>query len=238
MTQARRRRWLVQMLVVVVVAVGVVVGGPWVYARFIASEPPEPLALTPTPTASPEIPTGSVDVEGTWYTQQGSEAGYRLNETMSGQPVEVVGRTDDVTGSLTVEGGVLTAASIVVDVASISSDEAARDLFFQRALDSTTYPTATFLLTQPVDVSALAQSDAPAAVTAVGTLSMHGVERPVTATLQVQRAIGGVELAGQLPVALADYNLVAPNLGWVVVEQTGTIEVHLVLGRQEPPTAG
>ncbi len=237
MTEAHRRRWLIQMLVVVLVAVGVVVGGPWVYARFVAREAPAPLALTPTVQATPEIATGPVDIEGTWYAQTGSEAGYRLNETMSGQPVEVVGRTDDVTGTVTVTGGALTAASIAVDVASISTEEGARDLYFQRALDASTYPTATFELTQPVDVSALGQTDAPGSVTAVGTLTMRGVARPVTATLQVQRAIGGVELAGQLPVTLADFDLIAPDLGWVVVEPTGSVEVHLLLGRQAP-TAG
>lgn len=238
MTEAHRRRWLVQMLIVVVVAVGVVVGGPWVYARFVASDAPAPLAITPTAQATPEIPVGPVDIEGDWFAQPGSQAGYRINETMSGQPVEVVGRTDGVTGTLTIEGGTLTAATVVVDVASISTGEAARDLFFQRALDATTNPTATFTLTQPVDVAALGQTDAPASITAVGTLTMHGVERPVSATLQVQRAIGGAELAAQLPVTLADFNLVAPDLGWVVVQPTGSVEVHLVLGRQEPPSAG
>ena len=222
-----------------VVAVAVVVGGPWVYATFFLRDAPEPLVLTPSAVPTPEVPTGPVDVEGTWHVQPGSEAGYRLGETLSGEAVTVVGRTDEVTGTVVITDGQLTAATVAVDVGSISSDEAARDAFFRRALDSTTHPEATFELTTPVDVSALAASDEPQSVTATGTLTMHGVSQPVTATLQVQRTVEGVELAGQVPVTLEAFELTPPDLGWVVVEPTGTVEVLLLLAREAPePTAG
>jgi len=39
-----------------------------------------------------------------------------------------------------------------------------------------------------------------------------------------------VEVAGQIPITLTDFGLTAPDLGWVVVEPTGAIEVRLVLG--------
>lgn len=235
MTEAQRRRWFLRTVIGMAIAVAVVVGGPWVYASFFVREPPEPLALTPTPVATPEVPTGPVDIEGTWYVQADSEAGYRLGETLSGEQVTVVGRTDQVTGTVVITDETLTATTVTVDVGSISSEEAARDAFFRRALDTTTHPTATFELTSPVDVSALAASGEPQSVTAAGTLTMHGVAVPVTATLQVQRTVSGVELAGQVPVALADFGLTPPDLGWVVVEPTGTVEVLVVLARDVPP---
>jgi len=71
----------------------------------------------------------------------------------------------------------------------------------------------------------------PLSVTAVGTLTLHGVPQPATAVLDVQRTAGGVEVAGQIPITLTDFGLTAPDLGWVVVESTGAIEVRLVLGR-------
>ena len=234
MTEAQRRRWFLRTVVGVVVAVAVVVGGPWVYASFFVREAPEPLALTPTPVATPEIPTGPVDIEGTWHVQTGSEAGYRLSETLSGEAVVVVGRTDEVFGTVTIADGHLTAATVVVGVGTITSEESARDAFFRRALDASTYPEATFELTTPVDVTGLAASGEPQTVTAAGTLTMHGVSQPVTVTLEVQRTVGGVELAGQVPVTLADFKLTPPDLGWVVVEPTGTIEVLLQLGREAP----
>ena len=234
MSETQRRRWLVRTLVGMLIAVGVVVGGPWVYATFFAREAPEPLTLTPSPVVTPEVPTGPVDVAGSWYVQPGSEAGYRLDETLSGTAVTVVGRTEDVGGSLTVEGTQLTAASIVVDAGSISTEESARDGFFRRALDVSTYPQATFELTQPVDLSALAESAAQVSVPVSGTLTMHGVGVPVNAAFDVQRTVDGVELAGQVPVTLSDFGLTAPDLGWVVVQPTGAVEVYLLLGRTAP----
>lgn len=234
MSEKQRRRWFVRTVIGLVVAVALVVGGPWVYATVFLREPPEPLAISPTATPTPEVPTGPVDVEGTWHVQPGSEAGYRLGETLSGQAVTVVGRTEDVSGRVVISDGQLTEARIVVDVASLSTDEAARDAYFVRALDASTYPDATFELAAPVDVSALGTSPEPQSVTVTGTLTMHGVSKPATATFEAQRTPDGVELAGQVPVTLADFGLTPPDLGWVVVEPTGTVEVLLLLGRTAP----
>ncbi len=229
-----RRRWLVITLVTVVVAVGLIVGGPWLYARLLAPEARAPLTLS-TPTASPSIdpdaPLPPLDVEGVWQVGAGSAAGYRLGEVLSGEAVTVVGRTDQVTGSLAITGGQLTEATVTVGTASIATDESARDAFFRRALDTTTFPEATFVLTGPVDVTAVATSTGPVAVAAPGTLTFHGVSQPVTAQLQVQRTAAGVEVAGQVPVTLEDFGLQAPDLGFVTADPTGAVEMLLVLGR-------
>ncbi len=229
---AHRRRILVRTLVGIGLALGLIVGGPFVYARFFAPEPADPLELsTPTAAPTPEIPTGVVDIEGRWLVLEGSEAGYRLGEVLSGQDVTVVGRTERVTGEMTIADGALTAATVTVNAGTITTDEAARDAFFRRALNTSEFPDATFVLAEPVDVSALGQSDQPLSVPAVGTLTFHGVSQQVTAELEAQRTVTGVEVVATVPVTLADFELEAPDLGWVVVEPTGTIEVRLLLGR-------
>lgn len=229
-----RRRWLVTTLVAVVVAVGLIVGGPWFYARVLAPEARAPLTLTTptaTPTAEPDVPPATLDVEGAWQVGAGSAAGYRLGEVLSGEQVTVVGRTEQVTGSATVTAGQLTEATVVVDAASIATDESARDAFFRRALDTTTFPEATFVLAAPVDVSAVGTAVGPVAVTASGTLTFHGVSQAVTAELQVQRTAEGIEVAGQVPVTLEAFGLEAPDLGFVTVEPAGAVELLLVLVR-------
>lgn len=229
-----RRRWLITTLVTVVVAVGLIVGGPWFYARVLAPEARAPLTLTAptaTPTVEVEAPPASVDVEGVWQVGAGSAAGYRLSEVLSGEQVTVVGRTEQVTGSVTVQAGRLAQAAVTVDTASIATDESARDAYFRRALDTTTFPEATFELTAPVDVGAVGAGSGPVAVSAPGTLTFHGVSRPVTAELQVQRTAEGIEVAGQVPVVLEEFGLEAPDLGFVTVEPTGAVELRLVLVR-------
>jgi polyisoprenoid-binding protein YceI len=177
------------------------------------------------------VPTGPIEIDGIWQVTAGSEAGYRLGEVLSGQQAVVVGRTDEVSGTVEIVDGFMTAATITVQAGSISTDESARDAFFRRALDTTSFPTATFTLTEPVDVSAIGSSAAPMSVAAVGVLTLHGVGQPVTTTFDVQRTADGVEVAAQVPVTLADFDLEAPDLGWVVVEPTGAVEVLVRLGR-------
>ena len=231
-----RRTWLIRTMVAVVAAVGLIVGGPWFYAQFLANAPAEPLALTtPTPEASATsqapTPLKLSDLEGTWLVGEGSQAGYRLGEVLSGQPVTVVGRTEVVGGTVVVQAGALMVADIVVDTATIVTDESARDAYFRRALNTTDFPQATFSLTARVDLSAVIGSTGPVTLEAPGSLTFHGATQAVTATLQVQRSATGVEVAGTIPVVLADFGLEPPDLGFVTVEPTGTVEMLLALTR-------
>lgn len=230
MSDEHQRRWLVRTVVAVLVTVAVVVGGPWVYATFLLREPPEPLMLA-TVEPTPTVPSGVVPVDGTWEVQEGSEAGYRLDEVLSGQEVTVVGRTDAVSGEVVVEEGLITSARISVDVGSITTDEAARDAYFRRAMDTTSYPAAVFTITEPVDISAIGQSPEPLTVEAEGTLTMGGVTQPATATLDAQRTVDGVAVAAVIDILLADFDLIAPDLGWVSVEPAGSIEAMVLLAR-------
>lgn len=235
-----RRRWLIWTMVVVIAAVGLVVGGPWVYAHLAAQDPAKPLTLT---TATPEAsatgaptpePLDLASLEGSWQVSDGSQAGYRLGEVLSGQQVTVVGRTEQVSGTVVVSGGSLTTADVVVDAGSIATDESARDAYFRRALDTTDFPQATFVLTGPVDLSPVSGAAGPVTLDVPGTLTFHGTSLPVTATLQVQGTAAGVEVVGTIPVLLEDFGLEPPDLGFVTVEPSGTVEMLLVLTRPAP----
>lgn len=229
-TPEHQRRWLIWTVVSVLVAVGLVVGAPWVYARFMVREAPDPLMLT-TPEVIQTVPEGPVEIDGSWEIQPGSEAGYRLGEVLYEEQVTVVGRTDAVAGVLVVTDGMLTETRVAVDVASITTDESARDAFFRRALDTSSHPQAVFALTEPVDISAVGESNQPLITEGVGELTLHGMTRAVTATLEAQRTVDGVEVLATIDLVLADFGLSAPDLGWVVVEPAGTIEALLLLAR-------
>lgn len=227
-----RRRWLVRSTVAVVVVVALVTGVPWLYARIVAQQRPEPLALsTVEATSGPSVPAtvDVADLDGTWTVTDGSEAGYRLGEVLSGQAVDAVGRTQDVTGWVEVADGALVAAEVVVEVASVTSEESARDAYMRLALEVETHPLATFVLTEPADVSALATTTDAVALPVSGTLEIHGVAVPATATIEARRTAEGVEVVGSAPVVLADHGLTAPDLAFVRVEQSGLVEMRLLL---------
>lgn len=221
----RRRAWWT--LGAVVLVVGVVVGGPWAYARFLAPVPPAPLVLEEED--EPATQQGPVDVDGPWTVGPGSQAGYRLDEILSGEPVTVVGRTEDVTGTLEVADGVLTSARVTVDVATVVTDESARDAYFRRALDTSTYPHAVFELDAPVDVSAVGASPQRTPLALSGTFTLHGHQVAAVLEAVARRTPEGIVVAGSLPVVLEDHGLTAPDLPFVTVEPAGTVEVLLVL---------
>ena len=148
------KRWLVIGIVGGVVAL---VGGPFVYIHFIEGKAPPPLTLsTPSATTSAAqagTTQGTVADDGSWKVSTGSIVGYRVNEVLFGQSNTAVGRTSSVTGSITVVGSTVTKASFTVDMTSVASDESRRDAQFNgRIMDTSTYPTGTFTLTEPIDL--------------------------------------------------------------------------------------
>jgi polyisoprenoid-binding protein YceI len=208
---------------VVVVGLGVTaaVAGPAFYRDVIVGEPEAAPTVSVTPGAT-TIDTS--DLSGAWNVGDGSTAGYRVDEVLNGTDVTVVGTTDQVTGTVTVEGDSVTAATIDVDVASIATDSGNRDGYFRDdAMEASTYPTATFVLTQPIDAGVPADGDVET-VEATGDLTMHGVTQSVTVSLQAALSGDGVQISGSVPVTFSDYGVEAPSFGFVQVEDSGTVE--------------
>ncbi|MGN8050437.1 YceI family protein [Curtobacterium sp. 22159] len=213
---------------VVVVGAAGVIGGPVVYAGLVNGAADAAPSLAPTGGAT----LSAAEADGTWTSTRTSFAGYRVHEVLRGQDVTVTGRTEDVDARATVAGGSLTAATVTVRVASISTPEAARDEYFRgTALQTDRFPTATFRVTEPVDVrAALAGTDRDVALH--GDLTLHGVTRTVTAKAQlgVDRD-GDVQAAGSVPITFSDYGVRAPDLGFVTVDGHGAVEFSLELAR-------
>src|SRR4051812_28276853 len=84
------------------VLAGLVAGGTWLYLHVVEGKAPDELALTaPSTSASPGP---AVALDGTWTASHESVVGYRVKEVLFGQHQTAVGRTSQVTGSLTVAG--------------------------------------------------------------------------------------------------------------------------------------
>ena len=226
-----QKKWILAVAAVVVVVLAVL-GGSALYAKIENDRAPEELALSTTEPADgtdDTSDTGAGDLTGAWTVSDGSAAGYRVDEVLNGQDVTVVGRTSDVTGTVTVEGTDVTAAEVEVDMTTITTDSKNRDSQFLSILSTDEFPTATFTLTAPMDVSAIA--DGVATVDGTGDLTVAGVTQSVTVAFEAQSTADGVEVSGTVPVSFADYGIDAPDLGFVKVEDAGTVEMLLVLSR-------
>ncbi|MBO0923974.1 YceI family protein [Cellulomonas sp. zg-ZUI199] len=218
--QQRTRTWVGIGAGVVVLGIVAAVVGPGLYADWANDR------ADAAPTLEAQVQGAPVTAtDGTWTVTDGSFAGYRLEEVLRGQDVTVTGRTDQVTGTLTVADGALTAAEVVVDMASIATDQPPRDGYFRdQAIQVVRYPTATFTLTEPVE---LPQDATSAQLT--GDLTIRDVTREVTVDADLAASGDVVQVVGSVPITFADYGVQAPSLGFVTVEDDGFVEFDLRL---------
>lgn len=226
--------WMIPVLVALIIAAVFI--GSRIYASTVSAQAEAAPSLTATPAAgasSAAGPTGSAststDISGTWTVGAGSYAGYRLNEILNGADVTVTGRTQDVSGTLTVKNNTLTAANLELPVGTIATDSGNRDSYFRtRAIDTSQHPTATFALTEPVELSTPAAGNEQT-FTIAGDLTINGQTRSITAEVQSAYAGDTAQLVGQIPVTWAEFGVEAPNLGFVSVEDHGFIEFSLAM---------
>jgi polyisoprenoid-binding protein YceI len=224
-----RKRTIVTISIIAgVVLVGgtAAVAGPIIYRDLIVGEADAAPSVTAAPT--PDAGADVSDLTGEWAVADGSFAGYRVDEVLNDTDVTVTGRTEQVTGTLAVDGLTLTAAELTVDVASIATDSANRDDYFRdTALQAAEFPTATFVLTGPVTAA-----EAPAVgevqhLSATGDLTIAGVTKSVTVELDAVLNGTDGQVAGSIPVTFSDFGVEAPNLGFVSVEPQGFVEFSL-----------
>jgi polyisoprenoid-binding protein YceI len=161
----------------------------------------------------------------------GNEARYRVRELLVGRELEndVIGKTSSVSGRLVVEpnGTVIRDSSkIVVQVATLASDQTRRDNFLRRrTLESEKYPTVELV---PFTFQGIAAPLAPgqtASFTLVGNLTMRGVTRPTT--WQVTARADGSAVVGTAKTAFTfkDFELEQPKVP-IVLSVADTVRLE------------
>lgn len=177
----------------------------------------------------------SVDTTvGSFADFTSSWVGYRIDEELD--PIganTAVGRTPAVSGELTIEGTALTDVSIEADLTQLESDNGIRDNQIRgRGLQTDTFPTGTFELTEPLELGEVPAPDTPISVDATGELTLHGTTNPVTIALEAQLVEDLIVVVGSTEVALVDYGIDPPTgLRVLGVADTGTMEFSLLFSR-------
>jgi polyisoprenoid-binding protein YceI len=181
-------------------------------------------------------------VDGTWTvdTSVGSFSdfsdawvGFRVNEVLQNiGDSTAIGRTPGVTGQLTLKGSTLQAVKVDADLTQIRSNQSRRDRPIQQALDTSSFPNATFELTAPVDLGGVPADGQTVSVNGAGNLTIHGVTKPVTVALQAKLVNGEIVVVGSTPATFTDWGISMPTAPIVVsVEDHGTIEFQLFFKR-------
>lgn len=244
-TLARPPRWLKRSLIAGIVAVGLLFGGILLYAKVI-NDSPDQLGITDLnealstdtgstdpasdpPVTDPPATQTAGNVGATWIATDSSELGYRVNEVLFGVDTEAVGRTHDVTGTLSIEGTQVVTTEFSVQVASITSDESRRDNRFKgNIMSADQFPTATFALTAPIELGAEAAEGLGLTTSATGDLTLRGVTNSVTFDVTAKLENGKIGVLGSIPVVFADYKIANPSFGGIKTDDNGLVEFVLV----------
>lgn len=231
----------------IISAVAVVVlalGGTWLYINVIKDDAPDRLTLddaaagetTTTATSDDTEPAGEAPsgegVDGEWTATGDSVVGYRAKEILFGQDTEGVGRTSDVTGTMTISGSTVSEAGFDVDLTTVKSDSGNRDGQFQgRIMDTEQFPTATFELTSPIDFGSVPADGTDITATAEGDLTLRGNTRPVTLELTARREGDTISVLTSYDVVFEDWGIPDPSFGPAQVDPNALLEIKLVFER-------
>lgn len=250
-TPSRRKRRAVPILILGAIVLVVAGGLFW----FLGGEAPAEVDLAATAAlvagdgeaaaAGTDTDLADAGIDGTWEvdtsvgeftvadTTTATFAGFRVDEVLSSiGSTTAVGRTPDVSGSITIAGTTLTSAQFTADLTSIVSDEARREDSIQGALNTSSHPDATFVLTEPVELGTEAAQGEAIQVVATGELTINGVTNEVEVELEAQLVEGMVLVTGTTDIVFTDYDVTAPAAPIVLsVEDNGTVEFQLWLAR-------
>ena len=123
-------------------------------------------------------------------------------------------------------------ASSIQYMRSLHSDESRRDDQFNgRIMETSSFPTATFELTEPIDLGAIPANGSQQTYQAAGELTLHGVTNAVEFEVQAQRTGSNFQVAGSIPVTFADYGVGNPSFGPVTTEDNGVLEFPLTFSK-------
>lgn len=233
-SRKRPMRWALSVVAVVVIAAGAFV---WWFFR---GDAPDAVSIGDAVSQVESADAVESGVTGTWSVDSsigefsyedstGTFVGFRVDEELTGiGSTTAVGRTPEVTGTLVIEGTTVSEVTIEADMTAITTNEGRRDDKVQSALGTGEFPTATFVLTQPVELGASAASGESVSVQATGELTIHGVTMPVTIPLEAQVVGDNIVVVGSLDIVFADFGVSVPSAPVVVsAEDEGVVELQL-----------
>lgn len=252
-TNPKRRRWVA--IAAGIVGVAIVLGGAGLF-WYLNQPVPEAVSLEGAvadvassqppadDTTEPSDGAESDDIDGVWTVDQSigefsfeeatsSFAGFRIDEELASiGATTAVGRTPVVAGSLTITGTTITDTTIEADLSAIVTNASRRDNAVQRALDTGTFPIATFTLSAPIEIGAIPAEGEPVPVVALGELTIKGVTQPIEIPLETQLVEDLIVVVGSVDITFADWGVEMPTSpGVVSVEDHGILELQLFFRR-------
>lgn len=150
-----------------------------------------------------------------------SEVTYTIAETLRGLAATAVGRTSELSGTLRLDG----ASEVTIDLSTFASDQSRRDSFVRGQMFSD--PIAV-LTVDSLDLPATYAEGEVVNTSFEGSFTIQGVTQPVTWVAEARLTGDRLEVAADTDIGFSQFELNAPNTGFVQVEDPIHIEVLVV----------
>lgn len=177
----------------------------------------------------------STDINGEWHVahtrdENTTSVGFTFFEILPSDRRETSGSTQAVEGYATIEEGTLKAGEITVDMAEVSTDNERRDINVRtKILNTNQYPTATFSVTEPADVSRVPGDGTPGKVTLDGEMEIRGETRPLSHEFDVLRDGDRLILSGDVLIDRHEYGVESPDFVAAKIDDTGELNIRIAL---------
>ena len=197
--------------------------------------------VTPTATAT-SVPTATTAAdtameEGVSIVLQAGLARYLIREELTGVPLpfDAIGETSQVTGALTftADGDVVVESSrIVMNAASLRSDEANRDRYLRgNAIETATYPEIIFVMTGVSGLEWPLPTSGEIEFTIEGDLTVRDVTRPVEWETVATFDGNNVSGTAKTNFTFGEFEMEVPDLWFIVsLEDNIRLELEFVAG--------
>ncbi len=178
--------------------------------------------------------SSSTGINGTWTidTTASSFTGYRVKEELVRiGATTAVGRTSVLTATATIADDRLQSVTVTADLTQLKSDSSQRDgQLRNQGIETSKFPTATFTLTNAMDLPAGLATGQQISTDVSGTLELHGVTKEISVPVQAQIVNNILVIVGSTEIQFADYDITAPSAASVVsVEDKAIMELQIFL---------
>jgi polyisoprenoid-binding protein YceI len=163
-----------------------------------------------------------------------SEVRFTLGELLGGVPTTVIGKTNQVTGEISVDfenPQKTEITEIQIDPSALTTDNSFRNRAIQgQILDTSTYPLISFLPTEIITLPETINFDESLSLEISGDLTIKEVTQKVTFTANIT-PISATEIQGhaETMVAYADYDIFIPSVPRVAdVDDEVLLEIDFI----------
>lgn len=239
------KRVILAGLIGAVAVAALAAGGWWFFiredAQLATSAPDIPEGLvnataSPAPGAGDAATGAAEDVLTYTINPDLSEAAYFVDEELAslGIPSTAKGSTSEIEGefSLTADGTALApnaTSQFTVRLGNLTSDESRRDGRVQQALETSTFPAATFNISSVTGYDSSMPEGEEQSLQLIGTLNLHGIQREVTWDVKAFREGNVISALATIVISFADFDITPPTFaGLVSIDDQVTLQVQLI----------